>query len=646
MLMCADYLLYSRYSYGDIVDTLVSYCKLNNLDKKRTYIWICFLCVNQHRVVEKLRQGSYVPLETFRDCFQSRLLGIRHILAMMAPYEDPSFLRRVWCLFELYQASCHGDQVKVTVVMPPEQAEAMEKSLLVLERVTGSSLKDVNTLYGAVTKTRLQTARASFEDDRVKIMELIKKHPGYRTLNQKVHQWLREWIHSLLVDQIVEKYAAKERENDSAENVTLHATVRIRVGEILRRNNHNLPRAKDLLGTAISSISGNEAVGNHNNMLGRAQSGLGLVLRDQGSYKDSLQSLRAALSSTLGYYQSLESNEEPLPDENKMAREIALCHANIGSVLYAMGKADEAMVQYKTALKGYSNEDDECTAAFYNGIADILCFQGDTKTAKGVYFKALRVLRGTVGESHPETATCISNFALCSAGPAVKIQLSRALKIRLEIFGRNHVDTAASYANLGMFEQDSGKSNVAIENYQEALEIYREVLNGEGSASMAKLLTDLGNAMKSECKFEKAMEAQQEALRIQVKVYDGENHPDVAVTYNNIGIVEETLDNLERAREMYQKALDILLDAVRTDSEAVAIAMGGQDEVDYVVKKVGDRVQRVEKYLRNGGKARDVKKMELKRQVLKKRLTPEEAQKTFETLEDSGALGPPLQLQQ
>ena len=50
------------YAWGyraiDIVETLSAFWKGNKLDPKKTYIWICCLCNNQHRVFNEL-----VPFE-------------------------------------------------------------------------------------------------------------------------------------------------------------------------------------------------------------------------------------------------------------------------------------------------------------------------------------------------------------------------------------------------------------------------------------------------------------------------------------------------------------------------------------------------------------------------------------------------------
>ena len=79
---------------GDIVDTLVEYCIANDQDMKRTYVWICFLCVNQHRVSERKEQGEEVTFEEFRSVFQQRVTEIGTVVAMLSPWKNPVYLTR------------------------------------------------------------------------------------------------------------------------------------------------------------------------------------------------------------------------------------------------------------------------------------------------------------------------------------------------------------------------------------------------------------------------------------------------------------------------------------------------------------------------------------------------------------------------
>ena len=45
----AQYMLSYTWGYtiGDIVESLSAYCEQNNLDQRRTFVWICCMCINR-----------------------------------------------------------------------------------------------------------------------------------------------------------------------------------------------------------------------------------------------------------------------------------------------------------------------------------------------------------------------------------------------------------------------------------------------------------------------------------------------------------------------------------------------------------------------------------------------------------------------
>jgi len=178
------------YTIGDIIDTLDSYCMSNSLDPRRTYIWICCLCVNQHRVFEQKKSGMLVPSDVFFNEFQSRVIGIGHVLAMMAPWKEPKYLTRIWCIFEIYTAHQYKDRCRVTIVMPPNQKKELEHDLL------NEKSHRFDTLYETLGKTKIEDAKATVEDDRIAILEMVraKDGPGYRGLNNQVNELLRGWV--------------------------------------------------------------------------------------------------------------------------------------------------------------------------------------------------------------------------------------------------------------------------------------------------------------------------------------------------------------------------------------------------------------------------------------------------------------------
>lgn len=120
------------YEIGDIINVLEEHCRHKGLDPKRTYVWICCLCVNQHDVVDKKKRGEVVSFEEFHQVFSRRVIGIGHIIAMMDPWTAPSYLCRVWCIFELFTASRHPE-CEVTIDMPSRERKKFLEGLASME---------------------------------------------------------------------------------------------------------------------------------------------------------------------------------------------------------------------------------------------------------------------------------------------------------------------------------------------------------------------------------------------------------------------------------------------------------------------------------------------------------------------------------
>ena len=186
----ANYMLSYGWSYRvkDIVDTLVDFCTTNQLDPKTTYIWICSLCNNQHRVKEMQAQGKSVPFEDFQEIFYRNVTGSKNILAMMSPWQKPVYLERIWCIFELYTAHSNPD-CNLTIIMPPQERAGLSQKLTE-EGATAA----LNVLFETLAATKVQNATASEESDRAAILKLVKDNEeSYNTLNHRVNDLLRDW---------------------------------------------------------------------------------------------------------------------------------------------------------------------------------------------------------------------------------------------------------------------------------------------------------------------------------------------------------------------------------------------------------------------------------------------------------------------
>lgn len=175
------------YAIGDIVDALTSFCQQRGCEQSRTYFWVCCLCINQHRVREERQKGSTVPFEEFREAFGKRVGGIGHMVALMTPWNNPMYLKRVWCDFEIFTAVNLGEETcQVSITMPPREVEAMRRTL-----VNGGSTAE---MWKAFTNVKIQEANASVQEDKERILALIEESCGFHFLDSQVAKCLQSWI--------------------------------------------------------------------------------------------------------------------------------------------------------------------------------------------------------------------------------------------------------------------------------------------------------------------------------------------------------------------------------------------------------------------------------------------------------------------
>ena len=186
------------YAVGDIVDTLQEFCAKKELDPKETYVWMCFLCVNQHRVAER---ETAVPTREFLEEFGDRVEKIGHVICMLSPWQEPLYLQRIWCIFEFFTAtlklqqklslsdmlSLQDKSCNVYVVVPPRERESLARALI---------SENARAMFReALDNVDVQKANAFEEKDRLAILDMIQSQDGgYAKTNDHVRKQLRGWV--------------------------------------------------------------------------------------------------------------------------------------------------------------------------------------------------------------------------------------------------------------------------------------------------------------------------------------------------------------------------------------------------------------------------------------------------------------------
>ncbi|MFM7875887.1 MAG: tetratricopeptide repeat protein [Microcystis panniformis] len=126
----------------------------------------------------------------------------------------------------------------------------------------------------------------------------------------------------------------------------------------------------------------------------------------------------------------------------------------------------------------------------------------------------------------------------------------KALQIYREI--KDRPGEAISLGNLGLAYYSLGQHQLALKNYEQALLIFREIKNRDGEAST---LNDIGLVYSTIRQPRKALEYYQKTLSIRRELGDRQNEADAL---NNIGALYDDIGQPGEALKYLQQALSIL----------------------------------------------------------------------------------------
>ena len=184
---------------------------------------------------------------------------------------------------------------------------------------------------------------------------------------------------------------------------------------------------------------------------------------------------------------------------------------------------------------------------------------GNYKGSEQVYLRLITLSEELYGKNDLNTAASYSNISwvYCNQGKydkALKSQF-KALDIRRKIMGADHSVTAQSYNNIGFVYKSQGDFNKALEYYGKAMIILEKSL-GADHLDIAMTINNIGRIYDEIGNYSKALEYLERACVIREMVLDTE-HIDTAQSYNNIGLVYWHQGNYDKALEYHLKAMKI-----------------------------------------------------------------------------------------
>lgn len=182
--------------------------------------------------------------------------------------------------------------------------------------------------------------------------------------------------------------------------------------------------------------------------------------------------------------------------------------------------------------------------------------------AEAFYRRALAIREQVLGPEHLDTAQSLYNLARLyyeqgKYADGEQLYL-RVLAIREQVLGQEHPDTAQCLNSLALLYWAWGKYAQAEPLYQRALPI-REMMLGPEHPDTAHCLNNLALLYVSQGKYVEAEQLHLQVLAIRQKVLPPD-HPDTAQTLQNLAglyYVQEDQSKYAEAERLYQRSLAI-----------------------------------------------------------------------------------------
>ena len=148
------------------------------------------------------------------------------------------------------------------------------------------------------------------------------------------------------------------------------------------------------------------------------------------------------------------------------------------------------------------------------------------------------------GEQNEDLAKHYDNlgtvYQATSAANRAASYFHKALTIRLNLHGQDHILTAGSFDRIGDAYFDQGDYDRALNFHHKAKHVKKKLL-GRDHAKTAKSFWNIGNVHYMKKDYDEALEYFHKALDVQGRVFDSDHHPDKVATRESIGMINKAM---------------------------------------------------------------------------------------------------------
>lgn len=219
--------------------------------------------------------------------------------------------------------------------------------------------------------------------------------------------------------------------------------------------------------------------------------------------------------------------------------------------------------------------EDEGAARLCTELGQHLWQIGDYDGAQPYYEKALQIREELLGKEHLDTAQSLNNlgYLLYSQGKLAEARplIEEALSIRERLLGEEHIDITDSLNYLGQWYYTHGDFTTAKAVFERAVLISTKEV-GEIHPRTAEYVNNLGMIMKELGDLAGALSYLKRALAINEKII-GPEHVDTAMNLNNIALLLHENEQLAEAQTYYERALAVYRHVLGDEHPDTALAL-------------------------------------------------------------------------
>ncbi len=210
-------------------------------------------------------------------------------------------------------------------------------------------------------------------------------------------------------------------------------------------------------------------------------------------------------------------------------------------------------------------------------VADPTTGRRDTMTAREIFDLGAKSLEQQL-DDEPEVkplmlATIGVVYGNLGLYPRSAAMFEKALALRLELHGEEHLEVARALHQLGAARSSLGEFEQARGLYERALAIQDRLLAPDDPQAV-ETLSALANALKRLGRYREAARIQERVLSVFEATY-GPDDARVAVAARDLGLIHVDAKNLPAARAALERALSILERTRGPDDTQVAYVLNG-----------------------------------------------------------------------